>query len=234
MVGRYIETNTLRIQDPKSGIVAVGNEPLRLHADMALSKAQGLKVGSLAISNKYGTANAPTNGLYVKGDAEVRGGVGVRTVASSAVGVNAEGILAGVQGKGLTSGVRGVSDSGVGVFADTAAANNAAVYAKNTGDGPAIEVSQGWIKLPSDSIAIGGAGDIVYMKAVPVGKIRNGSDNRWLTVVNSYVKDGSIILATIQDAYSFGQTTNVRAIKNGRFELYIPKQRTVAFLILNQ
>jgi len=67
------DTNQLKLTNTSGSNSLVTNSELRLHTPAF--GAQILKVGGLVISNSYGATNPPTNGLYVKGNAEVAGAI---------------------------------------------------------------------------------------------------------------------------------------------------------------
>jgi len=96
------------------------------------------------------------------------------------------------------------STDGYGVYGATNASDQAGVYAQNTGDGPALEVGDGWIKTQKGHIAAAvDSGTVVICNghAGIVEMVGDGGlnlENDYVIIKNDKVRDGSIILATLR------------------------------------
>jgi hypothetical protein len=166
-------------------------------------------------------------GVYGKGNTmgvsgESTSGIGVFGGISGTTGIAIKGVGGG-------TAVYGES-SGFGVYGKSSSPTTPAVFAWNTGGGPALEIS-GYIKTTESYFIIFPATTSITLPDDKCAFIVSNSDStsRWIPVTNSHLSASSIILVTNQK----GNTAiGVRSKGSGTFELYMPGNGEVACLLI--
>jgi hypothetical protein len=122
-------------------------------------------------------------------------------------------------------GVYGKS-SHIGVLGESTSSTNPGIRAQNYAGGPALEIAEGAIKIDSGGANANDGNSYTVTINKPVGSVtNNGGSSHWVTVNNSYVKSGAVIItgASILNINYSAHT----------FQIYVTVGRTVGFLIIN-
>jgi hypothetical protein len=136
-------------------------------------------------------------------------------------------------------GVYGVSASspGTGVAASSSSDTNAGVLAGNTGDGPALEIGSGWIKIPSTDLVFHGGASSIESNFLAGTITNNNLANFELTIRNDRLTEDSIVLISPMNELAVGAYAIVDAAGIGPHHIRINGLRAdggrISFFIIN-